>query len=58
VDDPVDAIERALAMSGHEDLICVTGSFHVAGAIRTHLVPAAVGLDPIVPAHEAARRAS
>jgi dihydrofolate synthase/folylpolyglutamate synthase len=58
VDDPVDAIERALAMSGHEDLICVTGSFHVAGPIRTHLVPAAVGLDPIVPAHEAARRAS
>jgi len=58
VDDPVDAVEFALAASGHENLICVTGSFHVAGPVRTHLVPAPAGLDPAVSAEEALGRAS
>ncbi len=39
VDDPVDAIERALEGAGPHDVICATGSFHVAGPIRAHLVP-------------------
>lgn len=36
-EEPVDAIEHALALAGPEDLICATGSFHVAGPIRAHL---------------------
>lgn len=38
VADPVAAVEDALASSGPDDLICVTGSFHVAGPVRAHLV--------------------
>jgi hypothetical protein len=39
-EEPVDAIEHALALAGPEDLICATGSFHVAGPIRAHLTAA------------------
>ncbi|MGH2403443.1 MAG: bifunctional folylpolyglutamate synthase/dihydrofolate synthase, partial [bacterium] len=37
VEEPVDAIEHALATAGPDDLICAAGSFHVAGPIRAHL---------------------
>ncbi len=38
IEDPVEAIEYALAHAGPDDVICATGSFHVAGPIRAHLV--------------------
>jgi dihydrofolate synthase/folylpolyglutamate synthase len=50
VEDPVDAAEFALAASSSEDLICVTGSFHVAGPVRAHLVSASLEGDPVVSA--------
>jgi len=43
VDDPVDAVELALREAGLDDLICVAGSFHVAGPVRAHLLG---GLPP------------
>ncbi|MDR7551120.1 MAG: cyanophycin synthetase, partial [Armatimonadota bacterium] len=41
VDDPVEAADAALAAGGQGDVICIAGSFHVAGPVRTHLVPEA-----------------
>lgn len=38
IEDPVEAIDYALAGAGPDDVICATGSFHVAGPIRAHLV--------------------
>lgn len=38
VEDPVAAVEFAMSTAGPEDLICATGSFHVAGPVRAHLV--------------------
>jgi dihydrofolate synthase/folylpolyglutamate synthase len=40
VEDPVAAADRALGLVGPDDIICVTGSFHVAGPVRGHLVGA------------------
>ena len=40
VEDPLDAVEDALRAAGPADLVCVCGSFHVAGPVRTHLVGA------------------
>ncbi len=37
--DVTDAVERALALSGEEDAVVVTGSLYTAGAARLHLVP-------------------
>ncbi|HET8680056.1 MAG TPA: Mur ligase family protein [bacterium] len=37
IEDPVEAIEYALAHSAPDDVICATGSFHVAGPIHAHL---------------------
>ncbi|MGQ0549794.1 MAG: bifunctional folylpolyglutamate synthase/dihydrofolate synthase [Armatimonadota bacterium] len=52
IEDPVDAIEHALAHAGPEDVICATGSFHVAGPIRAHLV----GCEPDAGRTEAGAR--
>ncbi len=38
IDNPVEAVEYALSHSAPDDVICATGSFHVAGPIRAHLV--------------------
>ncbi|MBI4278317.1 MAG: bifunctional folylpolyglutamate synthase/dihydrofolate synthase, partial [Armatimonadetes bacterium] len=38
VEDPVNAVEFALRTAAAGDLICVTGSFHVAGPVRDHLL--------------------
>ncbi len=48
-EDPVAAVECALALAGPDDLICATGSFHVAGPIRAHLVA-----EPNGPTHGSA----
>lgn len=40
VEDPVDALECALEVASPEDLVCVTGSFHVAGPVLAHLAAA------------------
>lgn len=40
VEDPVEALERALDAVSPEDLVCVTGSFHVAGPVLAHLAAA------------------
>ena len=37
--DVTEAVERALALSGDEDAVVVTGSLYTAGAARLHLVP-------------------
>ena len=37
VDDVVEAVERALALSAEEDAVVVTGSFYTAGAARLHM---------------------
>lgn len=37
-EDPIAAIEQALAMASPDDVVCATGSFHVAGPVRAHLV--------------------
>jgi dihydrofolate synthase/folylpolyglutamate synthase len=37
--DVTEAVERALALSGDEDAVVVTGSLYIAGAARLHLVP-------------------
>ncbi len=37
VDDPVDAVRFALRQTAVDDMICATGSFHVAGPVRVHL---------------------
>ncbi|MDQ7848834.1 MAG: Mur ligase family protein [Armatimonadota bacterium] len=37
VDDPVDAARFAMRQAAVDDLVCVTGSFHVAGPVRAHL---------------------
>lgn len=37
--DVIEAVERALALSGDEDAVVVTGSLYTAGAARLHLVP-------------------
>ncbi len=37
VDDPVDAAKFALRRASIDDIVCVTGSFHVAGPVRAHL---------------------
>ncbi len=47
VDDPVDAIKKALAIARPDDVVCATGSFHVAGPVRAHLV--AAPLDDAAP---------
>jgi dihydrofolate synthase/folylpolyglutamate synthase len=55
VEDPVEAVEKALGLAGPDDVICVTGSFHVAGPVRAHLVAAPTpGAAPV----EAPARAS
>jgi dihydrofolate synthase/folylpolyglutamate synthase len=45
-DEPVAAVDAAMAAAGPADVVCATGSFHVAGPVRAHLVrpgwPAAV----------------
>jgi dihydrofolate synthase/folylpolyglutamate synthase len=38
VEDPVAATEAAVRMAGPEDVVCATGSFHVAGPVRAHLL--------------------
>ncbi len=38
VDDPVAATGAAIAVAGPQDVVCVAGSFHVAGPVREHLV--------------------
>ncbi len=38
VPSPQDALRRVLSLSGEEDLVCVTGSFFLAGEIRAMLV--------------------
>jgi folylpolyglutamate synthase/dihydropteroate synthase len=35
----IDALDRAVAMAGDEDLILVTGSLYVVGAARSALRP-------------------
>jgi dihydrofolate synthase/folylpolyglutamate synthase len=40
VEDPVAATEAAVRMAGPEDVVCATGSFHVAGPVRAHLLGA------------------
>lgn len=40
IDDPVDATEVAMGRARLDDLICVAGSFHVAGPVRAHLLAA------------------
>lgn len=42
VEDPVDALECALDAVSPEDVVCVTGSFHVAGPVLAHLAAAPV----------------
>lgn len=42
VEDPVDALECALETASPEDVVCVTGSFHVAGPVLAHLAAAPV----------------
>jgi dihydrofolate synthase/folylpolyglutamate synthase len=42
-DDPAEAVTLALALAGPGDLICVTGSFHVAGPVMAHLGRAPAG---------------
>ena len=37
VDDPVDAVRFAMRQATVDDMICATGSFHVAGPVRAHL---------------------
>ncbi len=37
VEDPVGALECALEAASPEDVVCVTGSFHVAGPVLAHL---------------------
>jgi len=48
VDDPVDAIKKALGLAGRDDVVCATGSFHVAGPVRAYLFAASV--DDAAPA--------
>jgi dihydrofolate synthase/folylpolyglutamate synthase len=38
VDDPVAAAGAAIAAAAPDDVVCVTGSFHVAGPVRASLV--------------------
>ncbi|MDR7536453.1 MAG: Mur ligase family protein [Armatimonadota bacterium] len=38
VDDPVAAADAAIAAAGRQDVVCATGSFHVAGPVRAHLL--------------------
>ena len=38
VEDPNDAMERALALSADEDLILVTGSFYLISVVRSSFV--------------------
>ncbi len=45
VEDPVAAVEQALTAAGPDDVVCATGSFHVAGPVRAHLVPEEDPLD-------------
>lgn len=40
VEDPVDALECALDAASPEGVVCVTGSFHVAGPVLAHLAAA------------------
>jgi dihydrofolate synthase/folylpolyglutamate synthase len=40
VEDPAEAAECAIAACGDHDVVCVTGSFHVAGPVRAHLLSA------------------
>lgn len=51
VEDPVRAAQFAMAACGDHDVVCVTGSFHVAGPVRAHLVGAAVGERVGEPGH-------
>lgn len=55
IEDPVGAVEAALASSGQEDVVCVAGSFHVAGPVRPHFVSALAEPAPAVFAEEALR---
>ena len=52
VDDPVAAVEEALRAAGPTNLVCVAGSFHVAGPVRAHLVggPSEAGAPAETPA--------
>jgi folylpolyglutamate synthase/dihydropteroate synthase len=34
VDDPAEAVRRAVAISGDDDLVFVTGSTYLVGAVR------------------------
>jgi dihydrofolate synthase/folylpolyglutamate synthase len=47
VEDLVGAIEFALRASTPHDLICVAGSFHVAGPIRAHLLSAPAARETV-----------
>lgn len=44
IEDPIEAIEHALRSAAPEDVVCATGSFHVAGPIRAYLVAAPAGV--------------
>jgi dihydrofolate synthase/folylpolyglutamate synthase len=37
IEDPVDAVRSAMHQTAVDDMICATGSFHVAGPVRAHL---------------------
>ncbi|MDR1604058.1 MAG: bifunctional folylpolyglutamate synthase/dihydrofolate synthase [Gracilibacteraceae bacterium] len=37
IEDPVAGIEACLREAGPDDLVCVTGSFYMLGAVRAHL---------------------
>ncbi len=37
IDDPAEALSRAAVRAGQNDLVCVTGSLYLVGAIKEHL---------------------
>lgn len=37
IEEPTDAFDFALGLAGSEDVVCVAGSFHVAGPVRAYL---------------------
>ncbi|MDR7523190.1 MAG: Mur ligase family protein [Armatimonadota bacterium] len=46
VRDPLAAVDRALAAAGPDEVVCITGSVYLVGAVRGHLIAqrAAIGL--------------
>jgi len=38
--NPVEALEKALALTGPDDVLCITGSLYLIGEVRSHWYPA------------------